>query len=231
MKKRTLIIIVAAALVFAAATAVTVYAYLQNTVQKSNEFTIGEDKAEVTEAFTEPPEMHMTDTFEKVVSVQNTGTSEEFVRVYLDFSDSYVRDKAKIVYTKNGTQTSKSWSEFINDLPIDWAYVSESDATDGALLGGYFYYTKKLAAGQTTPPLMEGVQTNFAASEGDSNVDNIDDFDIVVYTETVQTTEINADGTDMEKLPGFAAVIINEHNPNLFLSGKWFGFAFCSGTL
>ena len=196
MKKRTLIIIVAAALVFAAATAVTFYAYLQNTVQKSNEFTIGEDKAEVTEAFTEPPEMHMTDTFEKVVSVQNTGTSEEFVRVYLDFSDSYVRDKAKIVYTKNGTQTSKSWSEFINDLPIDWAYVSESDATDGALLGGYFYYTKKLAAGQTTPPLMDGVQTNFAASEGDSNVDNIDDFDIVVYAETVQTTEINADGTE-----------------------------------
>ena len=128
--------------------------------------------------------------------MQNTGTSEEFVRVYLDFSDSYVRDKAKIVYTKNGTQTSKSWSEFINDLPIDWAYVSESDATDGALLGGYFYYTKKLAAGQTTPPLMDGVQTNFAASEGDSNVDNIDDFDIVVYTETVQTTEINADGTE-----------------------------------
>ena len=34
----------------------------------------------------------------------------------------------------------------------------------------------------------------------------------------------------MVELPGFAAVIINEHNPNLFLSGKWFGFAFCSGT-
>lgn len=193
MKKRTLIIIVAAVLVLAAAT-VTVYAYLQNTAQKSNEFSIGEDKAEVTESFTEPPEMHMSDTFEKVVMVKNTGSTDEFVRVYLDFSDSRVRDNAKIVYTKNGTQT-KSWSEFINDLPADWAYVPESDATDGELLGGYFYCTKKLSAGQTTPPLMEGVQTNFAASEGDSNAGNIDDFDIVVYTETVQTTEIDADGT------------------------------------
>ena len=195
MKKRTLIIIVAAVLVFAAAT-VTVYAYLQNTAQKSNEFTIGEDKAEVTESFTEPPEMHMSDTFEKVVMVENTGSTDEFVRVYLDFSDSRVRDNAKIVYTKNGTQTAKSWSEFLGDLPADWAYVSENDATDGELLGGYFYCTKKLSAGQTTPPLMEGVQTNFAASEGDSNAGNIDDFDIVVYTETVQTTEIDAGGTE-----------------------------------
>ena len=191
MKKRTLIIIVAAALVFAAATAVTVYAYLQNTVQKSNEFTIGEDKAEVTEAFTEPPEMHMTDTFEKVVSVQNTGTSEEFVRVYLDFSDSRVREKAKIVYTKNGVSQEADWSGFLNDLPDDWHYVSETD-TDGALLGGYFYYGKILEAGETTPPLMNGVKTDFTSYDGDTNADNISDFDIVVYSESVQTTEINA---------------------------------------
>lgn len=193
MKKRTLIIIVAAALAFAAATAITVYAYLQNTVQKSNEFTIGEDKAEVTEAFTEPPEMHMTDTFEKVVSVQNTGTSEEFVRVYLDFSDSRVRDKAKIVYTKNGVSQEADWSGFLNDLPDDWHYVSETD-TDGALLGGYFYYGKILEAGETTPPLMNGVKTDFTSYDGDTNADNISDFDIVVYSESVQTTEINSAG-------------------------------------
>lgn len=193
MKKRTLIIIVAAALVFAAATAITVYAYLQNTVQKSNEFSIGEDKAEVTEAFTEPPEMHMTDTFEKVVSVQNTGTSEEFVRVYLDFSDSRVRDKAKIVYTKNGVSQEADWSGFLNDLPDDWHYVSETD-TDGALLGGYFYYGKILEAGETTPPLMNGVKTDFTSYDGDTNADNISDFDIVVYSESVQTTEINSAG-------------------------------------
>ena len=193
MKKRTLIIIVAAALVFAAATAITVYAYLQNTVQKSNEFTIGEDKAEVTEAFTKPPEMHMTDTFEKVVSVQNTGTSEEFVRVYLDFSDSRVREKAKIVYTKNGVSQEADWSGFLNDLPDDWHYVSETD-TDGALLGGYFYYGKILEAGETTPPLMNGVKTDFTSYDGDTNADNISDFDIVVYSESVQTTEINSAG-------------------------------------
>ena len=193
MKKRTLIIIVAAALVFAAATAITVYAYLQNTVQKSNEFTIGEDKAEVTEAFTEPPEMHMTDTFEKVVSVQNTGTSEEFVRVYLDFSDSRVREKAKIVYTKNGVSQEADWSGFLNDLPDDWHYVSETD-TDGALLGGYFYYGKILEAGETTPPLMNGVKTDFTSYDGDTNADNISDFDIVVYSESVQTAEINSAG-------------------------------------
>lgn len=194
MKKKTIIIVVAAALILAAATAITVYAYLQNTIQQPNTFTIGENEVSVTEAFTEPDVMRMNDTFDKVVYVQNTGTSDQFVRAYLDFSDSRVRDKAKIVYTKNGTQTEKSWSEFLSDLPDNWEYVSETD-TDGAELGGYFYYGKILKVGETTPPLMDGVKTDFTTSQGDTNVDNISDFDIVVYTESVQTTEINAAGT------------------------------------
>ena len=42
--------------------------------------------------------------------------------------------------------------------------------------------------GETTPPLIQGVKT---AQE--TNTDNITDFDIVVYSESVQTTEIYAD--------------------------------------
>ena len=194
MKKRNLIIIVAVALMIAAATVITVYAYLQNTVNQPNRFVIEEGNVDVTETFTEPDVMTMSDTFTKVVSVKNSGTSDQFVRVYLDFSDSLVRDRAVMVYTKNDETQEKSWSGFLADLPEGWVYVDEND-TDGALLGGYFYYDKILAAGQSTPPLIDGVKTNYAAAAGDTNVDNITDFDIVVYSESVQTSEIDASGT------------------------------------
>ena len=115
MKKRNLIIIVAVALMIAAATVITVYAYLQNTVNQPNRFVIEEGNVDVTETFTEPDVMTMSDTFTKVVSVKNSGTSDQFVRVYLDFSDSLVRDRAVMVYTKNDETQEKSWSSFLDD--------------------------------------------------------------------------------------------------------------------
>ena len=194
MKKRVKFIIVAAVVIIAATTATVFFAYLQSTVKQPNEFSIGEGNIAVTEVFTEPDNMSMGDMFEKVVAVENTGTSSQFVRVYLDFSDSRVKAKAKMVYTKNGVRQEKSWNDFLADLPEHWVYVSETES-DGALLGGYFYYNKVLAKGETTSPIINGVITDFTTAEGDTNVDNISDFDIVVYSECVQTTEIDSDGT------------------------------------
>ncbi len=139
----------------------------------------------ISEVFEEPT--YVQTQTEKVVTVKNEGTADQFVRVYLDFSDSRIRDKSRILYSEN-QQEGVTWDAFLADLPEGWAYVAETDPTDGALLGGYFYYTKALKPGETTPPLIQGVKT---AQE--TNTDNITDFDIVVYSESVQTTEIYAD--------------------------------------
>lgn len=192
MKKRANLLIVVAALFFAAAVPLTVYAYLQKTEEKENQFTIGEDRVDVTENFTEPTYASMQDTFTKEVKVQNTGTSDQFVRLYLDFSDSRVREQAKIGYTKNDTKAEKSWTEFLEYLPDNWTYIPENDAVDGNLLGGYFYYTKVLEPNAETNALIEEVKTNFGS---DSNTDNITDFNIIVYSESVQTVELNESGT------------------------------------
>lgn len=187
MNKRLKITLIAAASALVAAALVGVtYAYLQSTQEQPNTFRVGEDKVAVTEAFTEPTTMQINNEFEKQVAVQNTGTSDQFVRVYLDFSDSRVRDKSTLVSSKG----EQSWSDFLNNLPDNWAYISETDAT----LGGYFYYTKILKPNEKTPNLIERVKTDFTV-DGEENNDNISDFDIVVYTESVQTTEIDADGT------------------------------------
>ena len=138
----------------------------------------------ISEVFEEPT--YVQTQTAKVVTVKNEGTADQFVRVYLDFSDSRIRDKSRILYSEN-QQEGVTWDAFLANLPEGWAYVAETDS-DGALLGGYFYYTKALKPGETTPPLIQGVKT---AQE--TNTDNITDFDIVVYSESVQTTEIYAD--------------------------------------
>ena len=188
MNKRLKITLIAVLSVLVAAAAVGVtYAYLQNTQQQPNTFKVKEDKVSVTETFTEPTTMQIQNEFEKKVAVQNTGTSDQFVRVYLDFSDSRIRDKSKLVSSKG----EYSWNEFLTHLPDNWAYVSESD---NQTLGGYFYYTKILKPNEKTPNLIEKVKTDFT-EDGTENIDNINDFDIVVYTESVQTTEIDQNGT------------------------------------
>ena len=193
MDKKLKNVIAAAVMLFTAAgAAVAVYAYLQKTVEQPNQFTIGEDKVAVSEVFTEPDTMSMTNKIDKEVTVKNEGTSDQFVRVYLDFSDSEVRDKSKILYAKS-LDEGVTWSEFLGALPDGWEYVSETDATDGELLGGYFYYTKILKPSEAAPPLINGFSTDFreAGNVDDSNTDRITDFDIIVYNESVQTVDIN----------------------------------------
>ncbi len=196
MKKRSKIIIAIAVPVILAAAVITVFAYIQNRTEQTNEFSIGEDVNTVSEVFTEPEDVGMNNTFRKEVSVVNSGTSDQFVRVYLDFSDSLVRDKSKIVYTKNNVSQQKSWSEFIADQRDDWEFVPETSSADDAILRGYFYYKGILQPGEKTPNLIDGVVTDFSDDPDESNPDKITDFDIVVYSETVQTTEINENGTE-----------------------------------
>lgn len=209
MKKRRWIVIAAVgALLAAAAVTVGVYAYLESRVEKPNKFIIREDKVAVTETFPEPTYMSMQNSFTKQVAVENTGSSDQFVRVYLDFSDSTVRDQSRMLYnglTGDDAENGVTWAAFLNafsdpDNPVNgWVYVSDvpaasetpEQAAERETLGGYFYYTKVLKAGETTEKLIEGLKTDFrlSSTDTDANPDKITDFDIIVYTESVQTVE------------------------------------------
>ena len=186
-KKRTVAAAVLLVLVLALAASV-VNAYLQDKDEKSNAFQIGEDQVTVTETFLQPSKLLQENTVPKTVAVQNSGSSDQYVRVFLDFSDSSVRDQTTILYQKDGSEQEQSWAGFLANLPEDWAYIPESDLTDGALLGGFFYYTKILEPGETTPPLITGLHTVFGGSEPE----HIKNFDVIVYSESVQTVEIQS---------------------------------------
>lgn len=239
MKKRTRAVTAAAAIVIAAAAIVAVvYAYIQREVEEPNRFTIGEDVVTVEETFPTQPYQNMSDEFTKVVAVKNTGTSDQYVRVYLDFSDSTLRDR-KIVFAPDPPESGeektvpailivyppkeeqgqeqedseKSWEDFLNDMATGvngWVYVSDVPAAgetpeatkERETLGGYFYYTKVLEPGETTPPLIKGIKTDFRLAKNDTDTDKITDFDVIVYTESVQTVE-----------PGTGKVYTSAANP------------------
>lgn len=169
-----------------AAGAAGLYAYLQDKAERTNTFVVGTGTETVSEEFTPPEKLGMDNTFEKKVTVKNTGTSDQYVRVFLDFSDFSVRERSKIVYTKNETVKEAGWSEYLSDLPTGWVFVEETDPTDGAVLGGYFYYTSPLEPNASAAALMDGIKTKFG--EG-TDTDKITDFDVIVYSECVQTTE------------------------------------------
>ena len=178
---RTLAAAAALVLVLSAGAAV-VYAYLQHQTEQSNPFRIGTDTVAIQETFTPPPQMGMQNSVEKTVTVENTGTGDQYVRVFLDFSDSSARDRSQIVYTRGGEVQVTDWGTFRSAPPEGWVYVSETDA----VLGGYFYYTGILAPNAVTPPLIEEIRTSFGT---DSNPDRITDFEVIVYSESVQTVE------------------------------------------
>ncbi|MBR4425606.1 MAG: hypothetical protein IKS66_06645, partial [Oscillospiraceae bacterium] len=137
---RTLAAAAALVLVLSAGAAV-VYAYLQHQTAQSNPFQIGTDKVAIQETFTPPPQMGMQNSVKKTVTVANIGTGKQYVRVFLDFSDSSARDRSQIVYTRDGAVRVTDWDTFRSAPPEGWVYVSEADA----VLGGYFYYTEILA--------------------------------------------------------------------------------------
>jgi hypothetical protein len=207
---RTLAAAAALVLVLSAGAAV-VYAYLQHQTEQSNPFWIGTDTVAIRETFTPPPQMGMQNSVEKTVTVENTGTGDQYVRVFLDFSDSSARDRSQIVYTRGGEVQVTDWDTFRSAPPEGWVYVSEE--TD-AVLGGYFYYTGILALNAVTPPLIEEIRTSFGT---DSNPDRITDFEVIVYSESVQTVETGTGevyDTDTETVPAWKRAWTSFLNPS-----------------
>lgn len=197
MKNKNKIIIICLAAGIAFSMVSVTLAYLGTMQPKNNVITVGHDEVSIDEEFSSPDKMEMSNTTPKQINIKNTGSVPCYVRVFAEFSDSVVAADASVVTEKNAEMT---WENFKNGLKLDqspetisdhWRYVP---ASSGNKLGGYFYYTEKLLPGQTTgEPLIKSVKTDFNSAE-DDNIDRIKDFDIIVYSETVQSTEIGGAG-------------------------------------
>ncbi len=167
-------------------------AYLSNKPDDvTNTVSVTEGKVSIEESFPVVSEQSMNNEFTKEVQIKNTGTTPCFVRVFVDFSDSTIRDNSKTKIVKADGTTQVTWSEFIENPGTNWEYVSN----DNDKLNGYFYYKKILNVGGSTDYLLRKVFVDYRANDEDSNIDKITDFEMIVYAETVQTTEITTDGT------------------------------------
>ena len=173
-------------------------AYLGAAQKKENQVNVGVGNVSIQESdWSEPSTQSMENTNAKSVKVENTGTVPCFVRVYMEFSDSEVASVAKVKGGKDDTYYA--WDSFKNTLAnatntvsTDWKYVNADSNTK---LNGYFYYTEPVDPNRSTSELIRSVQTDYNGdNNNDSNIDKIKAYDIIVYSETVQT--IGTDGTD-----------------------------------
>ena len=177
-------------------------AYLHSDDDKKNTLNITNNTTEISENFEEPSKQEMQNTFTKEVKVSNNTNSVPcFVRVYAAFSDSKIASKVKVSVDGNNYQT---WSEFKTGLESasagDWQYIAEN-AGDDDKLGGYFYYKKiiypegnKENKPYSTSELIKSIQMNYADEGESTNIDEIQDYKMIIYSETVQAVEI--DGTE-----------------------------------
>lgn len=71
------------------------YAYFIDEGKKNNDFSIGRNSIDIEEDYNPPSELHIDDNvFKKEVSIVNTGNVDCYVRVFADFSDSFVKENA-----------------------------------------------------------------------------------------------------------------------------------------
>lgn len=172
-------------------------AYLGTKENKENSVTVGKGDVEITESnWSAPQTQAIENDTPKDVRVTNTGTVPCFIRVYMEFSDSEAADAATVKAAKGSLYYS--WSDFKNKLGArtnpyspKWRYVA-ADTSEN--LNGYFYYTEKVAPGGVTEPLITAVKTDFnGGNDNDTNIDLIKEYNIIVYSETVQTIGTDTD--------------------------------------
>ena len=120
-KKKKLAFIGLFAAVLAASLGVSVtLTYLGTNEGKKNTITVGHGDQQIGEQFSEPAEATMEGSYvEKKFSVENTGTVPSFVRLYAEFSDSEVADKATVKYTTVDNTTKEcTWKKFKEGLAL-----------------------------------------------------------------------------------------------------------------
>ena len=135
-------------------------AYLTGSDTVSNRFSFGSNCIAAKEEFQTPEAGKVT---VKTPRVENTGTSDCYVRAYVALSDS--RAGEYLEYRTGGNPG-------ISGIGWEW---SETD--------GYYYYKEVLHPGDETKPLFTGIRLLSALPE------RLTDVTIDVYFESVQSAE------------------------------------------
>lgn len=163
-------------------------AYLTYHLRIVNQFQVGSNEISIEEEF-EPPQKQGIgeNVFKKKVQIENQGDTACFIRVFMEFSDTSIKNLAKMSPDGDSWYTASEYmSSDFTDLPEGWVYLSE---TDDETLGGYYYYTSPVLPNEMTSPLVERIMVTYEEST------QIKDFDIIVTSESVQTF-VNQDNGD-----------------------------------
>ena len=122
--------------------------------QKSiiNTIQAGGNTISITEDFEPPKKQEVGDNiFKKRVQIENMDETACFVRVFMEFSDSGTKKRARI------SPDGRSWypaveygSSGFENFPQNWCYLS---LEEDPLLGGFYYYTVPVNPGERTVPL------------------------------------------------------------------------------
>ena len=136
----------------------------------------------ITEQF-EPPTEKSDAPFQKSVKIQNTGNTDCYIRVRLEFSSSEIRD---ITWLSNDDDKYRD-DAYIN--AADYPFSILPDGWEYRALDGFYYYTQPVPPEQYTTALIKWVKTVFP---DDESVD-ADEYDIYVYSEAVTADDENGE--------------------------------------
>lgn len=189
MKRKTKIIAATVSVVCVLLVAVgVVLAYMTDSREKDNSFTVGYDSIEIVEEFSAPSAQSTETTYKKQVQIKNNGNVPCYIRVYADFSDSTVRDysyfsnsddmSTGIYYPAN--RDTADTDSYVNNLPDGWEFIPDND-TENPALAGYYYYTQPVQPNESTPTLFKYIKTIY------NEESEIRQYDVMVYAESVQT--------------------------------------------
>ena len=196
MKKPGKTVITVAAAVVAIITAgLIVSAYFGSFEGKDNTVIPAENVIEISEDFIPPAEQGQGDNiYKKQISIVNSSNAPCYVRVYMDFSDSQIRNRSYLsndpnaaadsFYKADRSTSGDTYIANLSTLAPGWVFIPDDAA---APLAGYYYYTNPVAAGGTTSPLITFVKTV------NTNAEEIQQYDIIVYSESIQTTNTSGD--------------------------------------
>lgn len=170
---------------------------------KINRFTIGHVSVDIVEDFRPPSSLVVgTNSYVKKVQFKNSGTVPAYIRASLLFSNGDV-ENISMVSADNGAHWYRL-SELKDHLPSGWAYRSDG------VLGGYYYYTNPVNAGELTPALITNVKTDFINKTADTN-ETINktprDYDIFVYTEGVQQMKLDGSESNTDYAAAWTAFL------------------------
>ena len=156
-------------------------AYFTHMDADTNKLQVGYNEIAIKENFEPPAELTSGDNaFKKQVQITNTGNVDCYVRVFMEFSEGNIDNFSKL--SADGTNYYSSEEYKTTNTPDGWVYVSREE---DPVLGDYYYYKEPLAPGESTTYLLDSVKTTFPTAE------DVDDFEIIVYSESVQTLDKN----------------------------------------